>query len=177
MNTLIKNFYLFWQGTLLSYRALFAWLRPVTYAASKIVMPLAQMFFFVFLGTYAAGKNSSDFFVIGNAIQITSVSGIFGVTMSVGGDRDAGTLPYLFGTPANRFMIFFGRAFMHVIDGAIGVVIHLPRSVHMTDFSRRDFVKAGAVSGKFAQPSLRGQDLTGYKKLSRERGQLSGCTV
>lgn len=125
MKTLSKNLILFWQGTLLSYRALFAWLRPVTYMASKIFMPLAQMFFFVFLGTYGSGSGNSDFYVIGNAIQITSVSGIFGVTFSVGGDRDAGTLPYLFGTPANRFMIFFGRAFMHVIDGAIGVVIAL----------------------------------------------------
>src|SRR3990172_1765649 len=118
MTTLSKNIRLFWQGTLLSYIALFAWLRPVSYMASKILMPLAQMFFFVFLGSSASGGKNSDFYVIGNAIQITSVSGIFGVTMSVGGDRDAGTLPYLFGTPANRFFIFFGRAFMHVIDGA-----------------------------------------------------------
>jgi ABC-2 type transport system permease protein len=125
MSDIIKNTRLFWQGTLLSYRALFAWLQPVTYMASKIIMPLAQMFFFVFLGTYASGGKNAAFFVIGNAIQITSISGIFGVTMSVGGDRDSGTLPYLFGTPANRFMIFFGRAFMHIIDGAIGVVIAL----------------------------------------------------
>lgn len=110
---------------MLSYRALFAWLRPVTYLASKVFMPLAQMFFFVFLGTYATGGENVDFYVIGNAIQITAVSGIFGVTFSVGGDRDAGTLPYLFGTPSNRFIIFFGRAFMHIIDGAIGVVIAL----------------------------------------------------
>lgn len=125
MNALTKNIYLFWQGTLLSYRALFAWLRPVAYMASKILMPLAQMFFFVLLGSYASGGRNTDFYVIGNAIQITAVSGIFGVTFSVGGDRDAGTLPYLFGTPSNRFFIFFGRAFMHVIDGAIGVVIAL----------------------------------------------------
>ncbi|MEW6030223.1 MAG: ABC transporter permease [Chloroflexota bacterium] len=123
MNTIVKNLRLFWHGTLLSYIALFAWLRPVTYAASKIVMPLAQMLFFVFLGTYATNSNNVDFYVIGNAVQITAVSGIFGVTMSVGGDRWAGTLPYLFGTPANRVMLFFGRGFMHVIDGAIGVVI------------------------------------------------------
>jgi ABC-2 type transport system permease protein len=125
MNTLNRNIQLFWQGTLLSYKALFAWLRPGAYMASKIVMPLAQMFFFVFLGSYASDGRNVDFYVIGNAIQITSVSGIFGVTMSVGGDRDAGTLPYLFGTPSNRFLIFFGRAFMHIIDGAIGVVIAL----------------------------------------------------
>jgi ABC-2 type transport system permease protein len=145
MNTLIKNLRLFWQGTILSYRALFAWLRPVTYAASKIIMPLAQMFFFVFLGTYASGSDKAGFYVIGNAIQITSVSGIFGVTMSVGGDRDAGTLPYLFGAPANRFMIFFGRAFMHVIDGAIGVVIALTWGVLLMglDLSHTDLSALG----------------------------------
>jgi ABC-2 type transport system permease protein len=125
MKTFTNNMYLFWQGTLLSYKGLFAWLRPVTYMASKVIMPLAQMFFFVFLGSYATNGRNPEFYVIGNAIQIASVSGIFGVTMSVGGDRDAGTLPYLFGTPSNRFIIFFGRAFMHIIDGAIGVVIAL----------------------------------------------------
>ncbi|HVN14773.1 MAG TPA: ABC transporter permease [Anaerolineales bacterium] len=123
MRSVTNNFRLFWQGTLLSYRALFHWLRPVTYAASKIIMPLAQMLFFVFLGTYATGKDNAAFYIIGNAIQITAVSGIFGVTMSVGGERDAGTLPYLFGTPANRLATFFGRAFMHVLDGMLGVII------------------------------------------------------
>ena len=123
MKTLTSNLRLFWQGTLLSYTALFAWLRPVTYMASKIVMPLTQMLFFTFLGSFATGKDSAHFYVIGNAIQIAAVSGIFGVTMSIGGERWSGTLVYLFGTPANRMMMFFGRAFMHIIDGTIGVVI------------------------------------------------------
>ena len=123
MRTIANNLSLFWQGTLLSYIAMFHWLRPVTYLASKIVMPLAQMFFFVFLGTFASGSSKADFYVIGNALQIAAVSGIYGVTMSIGGDRSNGTLPYLFGTPANRFLMFFGRAFMHVLDGALGVVI------------------------------------------------------
>ena len=123
MKTLSANFRLFWQGTILSYTALFAWLRPVTYMASKIIMPLTQMLFFTFLGSFATGKDSVHFYVIGNAVQIAAVSGIFGVTMSVGGERWSGTLVYLFGAPANRMAMFFGRAFMHIIDGAIGVVI------------------------------------------------------
>jgi len=123
MRTMVNNLRLFWQGTLLSYIALFAWLRPITYLASKIVMPLAQMLFFTFLGTFATGSGNAHFYVIGNAIQIAAVSGIFGVTLSIGGDRWAGTLPYLFGTPANRLVLFFGRAFMHIIDGALGVVV------------------------------------------------------
>jgi ABC-2 type transport system permease protein len=81
------------------------------------------MFFFVFLGKFASGAGRVDFYVIGNALQIAAVSGIYGVTMSIGGDRENGTLPYLFGTPANRFVMFFGRAFMHIMDGALGVFI------------------------------------------------------
>jgi ABC-2 type transport system permease protein len=123
MNTLQKNLRLFWHGTLLSYVALFHWLRPTAYAASKVMMPLAQMCFFVLLGTFATGPDTASFYIVGNAIQIAAVSGIFGVTMSVGGERNAGTLAYLFGTPANRLVTFFGRAFMHVLDGMLGVLI------------------------------------------------------
>jgi len=123
MKTITANLRLFWQGTILSYVALFAWFRPISYAASKVIMPLTQMLFFTFLGSFATGPQTAHFYVIGNAVQIAAVSGIFGVTMSVGGERWAGTLVYLFGSPANRMSMFFGRAFMHIIDGAIGVVI------------------------------------------------------
>ncbi len=123
MRTVIKNIRLFWQGAVLSYIALFRWLRPTTYMASKIVMPLAQMFFFVYLGTFATGAGNAGFYIIGNALQIAAVSGIYGVTMSVGGERNDGTLPYLFGTPANRLSVFMGRAFMNVLDGMLGVII------------------------------------------------------
>jgi ABC-2 type transport system permease protein len=141
MHSLSKNLRLFWHGTLLSYVALFHWLRPTTYAASKIFMPLAQMCFFVFLGTFATGADNASFYIVGNAIQIAAVSGIFGVTMSVGGERNAGTLAYLFGTPANRLVTFFGRAFMHVLDGMLGVVIAFVWGVVLLglDLSQADF--------------------------------------
>jgi len=145
MKTITNNLRLFWQGTLLSYIALFVWLRPTTYLASKVLMPLAQILFFTFLGSYASGGTNVDFYVIGNAIQIVAVSGIFGVTLSIGGDRWNGTLPYLFGTPANRMMMFFGRAFMHIFDGALGVVIALGWGALLfgVDFSQTDFAALG----------------------------------
>jgi ABC-2 type transport system permease protein len=123
MRSIVKGFRLFWQSAVLGYVALFRWLSPIQYASSKIAMPLAQMFFFVYLGAYATGVNNANFYIIGNAVQIAAVSGIFGVTMSIGGERATGTLPYLFGTPANRMLIFLGRAFMNIIDGTLGVVI------------------------------------------------------
>jgi hypothetical protein len=56
-------------------------------------------------------------------MQLAAVSGIFGVVMSIGGDRWNGTLPYLFGTPANRIVMFFGRALVHVLTGILTVAI------------------------------------------------------
>jgi len=123
MRTLTNNLRLFWQGAVLSYVALFHWFRPIQYMASKIIMPLTQMFFFVYLGTFATSADNRSFYVIGNALQIAAVSGIYGMTMSIGGDRDSGTLGYIFGTPANRLIVFMGRAFMNIMDGAFGVVI------------------------------------------------------
>jgi len=125
MRNVIVNLRLFWESCLLSYIALFHWLRPVTYVASKIVMPLSQILFFTLLGTYATGRGNASFYVIGNAIQLAAVSGIYGVTLAIGGDRWNGTLAYLFGTPANRLVLFLGRAFIHVIDGALGFVLGL----------------------------------------------------
>jgi ABC-2 type transport system permease protein len=140
-----QNIRLFFQGALLSYIALFRWLRPGTYLASKVVMPLFQILFFTLLGISATGEASATFYVIGNAIQLTAVSGIYGVTMSVGGDRWEGTLPYLFGTPANRMALFVGRAFFHVLDGILGVILGLTWGVVLLglDLSQTDPIALG----------------------------------
>lgn len=123
LRTVRLNARIFFDGALLSYIALFRWLAPITYLASKVVAPLSYMLFFVFLGKFATGGKDTSFYVIGNAVQMAAGSGIFGVTMSIGGDRWEGTLPYLFATPANRLLMFVGRAFIHVIDGMFGVVL------------------------------------------------------
>ena len=112
----------FVSGALLSYRALFRWFHPATYAASKVVMPLAQMAFFVLVGTFG-GARPVQFYAIGNAMQVAAVSGIYGVTMSIAGDRWDGTLAYLFGSPVRRPLMFFGRAAIHILDGVIGVAL------------------------------------------------------
>jgi ABC-2 type transport system permease protein len=137
VNKAINNIRLFFQGALLSYVALFRWLRPTTYMASKVIMPLNQILFFTLLGSFATGKDSTNFYVIGNAIQVAAISGIFGVTFSISGDRWEGTLSYLFGTPANRLTLFVGRAFMYVIDGMLGVFIGLGWGVLLLNLDLR----------------------------------------
>lgn len=122
---LTLNGRLFFQGAYLSYVALFAWLKPMSYLASKVAGPLGQILFFTFLGTYATGSENASFYVIGNAVQLAALSGIFGVTFSISGDRWAGTLPYLFGTPSNRMALFVGRSLVHIVDGMLGVGLGL----------------------------------------------------
>lgn len=140
MHQLLINFQLFWQGAILSYRALFAWLRPVTFIASMIVFPLGQIMFFTLLGIFATGAENASFFLLGNAMQITASSGIFGVTMAIGGERWAGTLMYLFGSPANRLAIFTGRATVHILNGFIEVLLGLGWGwlLGWVDFSNTD---------------------------------------
>jgi ABC-2 type transport system permease protein len=125
MKRIWLNLRLFVDGALLSYIALFRWLQPHTYLASKIVMPLTQILFFTLMGIFATGAGNGAFYAVGNAIHMASINGIYGVTMSIGGDRWSGALPYIFGTPANRLVLFSGRAFFHVIDGMLGVFMGL----------------------------------------------------
>ncbi|MGA9191662.1 MAG: ABC transporter permease [Anaerolineales bacterium] len=140
IHRLTANIRLFYEGAYLSYVALFTWFAPWTYLASKVIMPLGQILFFTYLGTYATGPASADFYVIGNAVQLAAISGVYGVTMSIGGDRWSGTLPYLFGAPANRLTIFVGRAAIHVVDGMIGVAFGLAWGALLLglDLSRTD---------------------------------------
>jgi len=123
MRRLIASIRVFISGAWLSYIALFHWTHPASYIASKIVMPIASMLFFLYLGTSATGHDTTQFYIVGNALQIVAISAIYGVTMTVGRERNMGTLIYLIGSPANRLVIFMGRAFFNILDGMLGVVM------------------------------------------------------
>lgn len=135
------NLKLFWQGAVLSYRALFSWLRPAVFFASMVLFPLGQIMFFTLLGIFATGQENASFFLIGNAMQITASSGIYGVTMAIGGERWAGTLMYLFGSPANRLAIFTGRATVHILNGVVEVLMGFAWGwlLGWVDFSHTDW--------------------------------------
>ncbi len=123
MRRLAAGLRIFVGGAWLSYRALFHWTHPASYLASKVLMPLSQLLFFTYLGTSATGALSRSFYVVGNALQIAAVNGIYGVTMVIGRERNEGTLVYLVGSPANRPVIFMGRALFNVLDGMLGVAL------------------------------------------------------
>ena len=125
MRKLISSLRIFVSGAWLSYVALFVWARPHQYFAAKIINPLAQMIFFVVLGMAATGRDNAPFYIVGNALQMTAINGVFGLTMIIGAERTAGTLIYLVGSPANRLAIFWGRALFNILDGMFTVVMCL----------------------------------------------------
>jgi ABC-2 type transport system permease protein len=116
---------IFFRSCWFQYRAMFNWATPIGYLSYKILQPIGQILFFTELGTFATGRSNALYFALGNALQLTAINGIFGVVMSVGNERQFGTLPILLGSPANRLVTFLGRAVVHVIDGIGGVAVGL----------------------------------------------------
>jgi ABC-2 type transport system permease protein len=111
------NFWrIFFVGGLISYRALFYWITPWQYIPTMLAAPLFQILFFVYLGR-ATGVGSTTFFVVGNSIQICSMSGIYGMTMALANERQFQTLSPILATPANRIALFLGRGLPVLVSG------------------------------------------------------------
>lgn len=106
----------FFIGGYLAYRALFGWLRPSVYIPTMLGAPIFQVLFFAYIGRFSNLKND-EWFVVGNAVQISAMSGIYGAAMAVGGERWTQTLSVLLATPANRIALFLGRALPLILNG------------------------------------------------------------
>ena len=109
---------IFWFGGLMSYGMLFNWARPSIYIPTLIGGPTFQLFFFAALGSYATHR-SAAYFAIGNAVQVSVLAGVFGMTMAIANERWFGTLPGLLATPANRVALFAGRFLPFVFNGLV----------------------------------------------------------
>lgn len=108
----------FFVGGYLAYRALFAWLRPSIYIPTMLGGPIFQILFFAYVGRFARVQND-EFFVIGNAVQASALAGVFGMAMTIGGERWFQTLSPLLATPANRIPLFLGRALPLIVNGFV----------------------------------------------------------
>lgn len=108
----------FFVGGLIAYRGLFNWLRPAHYFPTMLGGPLFQILFFAYLGRFANAQ-SDAFYVVGNAVQISAMAGVFGMAITIGGERWTQTLGPLLATPADRLAIFLGRALPNLLQGVI----------------------------------------------------------
>jgi len=106
---------IFFIGGLVAYRGLINWLSPWIFVPSLIVTPIFQILLFVYIGR-AAGVQSDEFFVVGNAIQYASIPCIFSMTHAIAGERYQQTLAYLLVSPAGRLPIFLGRGLPVIVS-------------------------------------------------------------
>ena len=114
MNTLR----VFFIGGAMSYRALFRWQNPTFYIPTMLGSPTFQVLFFAYLGRFSGVRNDA-FYVVGNAVQVSAMAGVYGVAMTVGGERWTQTLAPLLATPANRMALFLGRALPQIVNGFV----------------------------------------------------------
>ncbi len=117
-DTLRSAWRVFWYGGRMSYGMLFNWARPSIYIPTLIGGPTFQIFFFAALGSYATDR-SPAYFAIGNAVQVSALAGVFGMTMAIANERWFGTLPALLATPANRAAVFACRFMPFIVNGLL----------------------------------------------------------
>ena len=129
-----RNLRLFFVGGLLSYRALFNWIRPGIYIATMLGSPLFQILFFAYLGRYS-GLRDDTYFVVGNAVQVSAMSGIYAMTLTVANERSYQTLLPILATPANRLALFLGRAIPVIANGLFVSVFGFAVGAVFLDFS------------------------------------------
>ena len=111
----------FFASAYYGYKGLFFWETPTIYLTQRLLLPLTGMAFFSLIGKFG-GSQPLEFYLIGNAILIASLSG-FTIAAVITAERNLGTLIYLIGSPANRVALFFGRAAVHVAESAVFVVV------------------------------------------------------
>jgi len=146
---MIKKIYsdirLYFASAWYSYRALYAWQTIGPYLSGKVAFPIAQMLFFLYLGRLA-GVSNPLYIVIGNILLLPATNGVAGVSMTISGERDFRTLPYLIASPAPRGPLFLGRSLVHIIDGLLSTIAALILGVlffHI-DLSHSNLVLTGS---------------------------------
>ncbi len=143
-----QSFRVFWSSAVMAKKALFHWLSPGLWAMQLFTMSLFQIAFFVYIADYVANPEVTVAYVaVGNAIQSIAYVAIFAVTNVTGEEKEAGTLPGILVTPANRFSLFVGRAMFQVINSIATVVIALFYAAFLfgVDFSQANFLTLAVV--------------------------------
>src|SRR5512141_2220663 len=124
IKNLQQNVRLYFASAWYSYRALYAWQKLGPYISVKIAFPLAQMLLFLFMGRLA-GLSNPLYIVIGNILLLPSTNGVLCVSMTINGERNFRTLPYLIASPAPRAPMFLGRSLVHIVDGLLSTIMAL----------------------------------------------------
>jgi len=107
----------FLQGAALSYRGLFTWLNPWGYLSSRIVRPIGVALTFTAASAhYGAAVGPT---LVGAGLLAGAHAVIYGMALSVGNERNYGTMQSWLASPQNILGAMCQRALPHLLDGFI----------------------------------------------------------
>ncbi|KGE16517.1 ABC transporter permease [Paenibacillus wynnii] len=118
MNSIFLRFV---RQSVISYKALYGIMDIKTFILIKLINPLFQITFFVLLTRYIYNTDDLSPWVISNAILLSCSNALFGVGFIMIQERRFGTLKLVLITPANKFFVYIGRTFIHVVDAILTV--------------------------------------------------------
>lgn len=119
----MENVLRFFRQSIMSYKALFTWLKPGVYITSKVAGPIFQVIFFSIMVSFAYKSSNITSYIIGNSIVLCTLNAIFGVGTVLTEERQMGTLKVVLASTINKFIVFVGRASFHIVDGLFTVLI------------------------------------------------------
>jgi ABC-type multidrug transport system permease subunit len=94
---------------------------------------LFVLIFFTYLGRFTDVEDEA-FFVVGNAVYISSISCVYGSIMAIANERFFGTLSPLLATPANRLALIAGRSLPYIANGILVSAFGFAMSWLLLDF-------------------------------------------
>lgn len=109
------------RAGLADYREMFTW---KSWAAGWMVRVIAQVSFFALLGERIGDERTTYFLLIGNAILVAALAGVFSLNMT-SAERWTGTLPLLVASPSSPIIVFSARGSYLAIDGALSALAAL----------------------------------------------------
>jgi ABC-2 type transport system permease protein len=109
------------RAGLADYREMFTW---KSWAAGWMVRVIAQVCFFALLGERIGNDRTTYYLLIGNAILVAALTGIFSLNMT-SSERWTGTLPLLVASPSSPVIVFSARGAYLAVDGALSALAAL----------------------------------------------------
>lgn len=136
-----------YRQSIMAYKSTFNFKDVKIFLIAKIMTPLFQMLFFCYLAQYVYHATDMMPWVIGNAFMVCVYSVFLGAGLTMMLERNFGTLKMLIATPTNRFVVFFSRSIIYVVDASATVIIGLivGKFVFHVDFSGVNFFVFGMV--------------------------------
>ena len=125
----------------LPYKALFSWLNAPDAIIGTALRPLLLLVMFTLVGRFAGHERTEDFLI---GMIVFSIPGAinFGIFGAFIYERVSGTLSVLFGTPANRLLMFLSRGILNAPIALIPVAVCLSLGQLLVDLdlSRLDWI-------------------------------------